>query len=167
MTEVKYKSESQPTNHIPYLALTGELRDVFWENLGENWPCYNGIALYIALCCVWFCNGGIDHLFYHHFHYSDVKMSSVASQITSVSHVWPTVCSGTDQRKYKSSQSLSFVRGIHRSPVNSPHNKPVTRKMFTFDDVIVNWRIDNRTMTSLQMCNPKTIAKCITRTLER
>ena len=32
------------------------------------------------------------------------------------------------------------VRGIHRWPVNSPHKRPVTRKMFPFDDVIMmNW----------------------------
>ena len=33
--------------------------------------------------------------------------------------------------------SLAFVRGIHRSPVNSPHKWPVTPKMFPFDDVIM------------------------------
>ena len=33
--------------------------------------------------------------------------------------------------------SLSFVRGINRWPVNSPHKRPVTRKMFPFDDVII------------------------------
>ena len=32
---------------------------------------------------------------------------------------------------------MAFVRGIHRSPVNSPHKGPVTRKMFPFDDVIM------------------------------
>ena len=40
------------------------------------------------------------------------------------------VCSGTDQTKHQSSASLAFVRGIHRSPVNSPHKWPVTRKCF-------------------------------------
>ena len=45
-------------------------------------------------------------------------------------------CSDADQRKHQSSVSLAFVRGIHRSPVNSPHKGPVTRKMFPFDDVI-------------------------------
>ena len=30
------------------------------------------------------------------------------------------------------------VRGIHRWTVNSPHKGPVTRKMFLFDDVIMN-----------------------------
>ena len=33
--------------------------------------------------------------------------------------------------------SLAFVRGTHRSPVNSPHKRPVTRKMFPFDDVVM------------------------------
>ena len=37
--------------------------------------------------------------------------------------------------------SLAFVRGIDRSPVNSPHKGPVTRKMFPSDDVIMNIKI--------------------------
>ena len=67
--------------------------------------------------------------------YSDITMSAVASQITGVSIVYSTICSGTDQRNYQSSASLAFVRVIHRWPVNSPHKGPVTRKMFPFDDV--------------------------------
>ena len=69
--------------------------------------------------------------------YSDVIMSSIASQITGVSIVYLTVCSGADQRKHQSAASLASVRGIHRWPVTSPHKGPVTRKMFPFDDVIV------------------------------
>ena len=46
---------------------------------------------------------------------------------------------GADQRKHLSSASLAFVWGIHRSPVNSPHKGPVTRKMFLFDNVIMKW----------------------------
>ena len=70
-------------------------------------------------------------------HYSDVIMGAMASQITGVSIVYSTVCSGADQRKHQSSASLAFVRGIHRSPQNSPHKGPVTRKMFPFHDVIM------------------------------
>ena len=51
--------------------------------------------------------------------------------------VYSTVYSGADQRKHQSSASLTFVQGIHRWPVNSPHKGPVTRKMFSFDDVIM------------------------------
>ena len=42
------------------------------------------------------------------------------------------------RHKAQSSASLAFVRGIHRGPVNSPHIWPVTRKMFPFDDVIID-----------------------------
>ena len=64
-------------------------------------------------------------------------MGSTASQITSLTIVYSAVYLGADQRKYQSSASLAFVRGIHRGPVNSPHKWPVTRKMFPFDDVIM------------------------------
>ena len=40
-------------------------------------------------------------------------------------------------KKYQCSTPLAFVWGIHRSPVNSPHIWPVTRKMCPFDDVIM------------------------------
>ena len=64
-------------------------------------------------------------------------MGAMAYQITSLTIVYSTVYSSADQRKHQSSASLAFVRGIHRSPVNSPHKRPVTRKMFPFDDVIM------------------------------
>ena len=70
-------------------------------------------------------------------HYRDVKMSTMASQITGVSIVCSTVCSDADRRKHQSSASLAFMRRIHRWSVNSPHKRPVTRKMFPFDDVIM------------------------------
>ena len=76
------------------------------------------------------------------YHYNDVIMGAVASQITSLTIVYSTVYSGADQRKLQSSASLAFVRGIHRSPVNSPHKGPVTRKMIPLDDVIM-WHNDN------------------------
>ena len=71
------------------------------------------------------------------FHYNDVIMDAIASQITSLTIVYSTVYSDTDQRKHQSSASLVFVWGIHRGPVNSPHKWPKTRKMFPFDDVII------------------------------
>ena len=48
------------------------------------------------------------------FHYNDVIMGAIASQITSLTIVYSTVYSGADQRKHQSSASLSFMRGIHR-----------------------------------------------------
>ena len=77
------------------------------------------------------------HIVLLHIHNSDVTMSVMASQIASVSIVCPTVCTGANQRKHQSFVSLVFVRGIHRWPVDSPYKRPVTRKMFPFDDVIM------------------------------
>ena len=74
-------------------------------------------------------------------HYDDVIMGTIASQITSLTSVYSTVCSGADQSKHQSSASLAFVWGIHRGPVNSPNKWPVTRKMFPFDDVIMRRRL--------------------------
>ena len=65
-------------------------------------------------------------------------MSAMVSQITGVSIVCSAVGSAADQRKYQSSASLAFVRGTRRRPVNSPHKRPVTRKMFPFDHVIMS-----------------------------
>ena len=65
-------------------------------------------------------------------HYGDVIIGAIVFTI-----VYSSVYSDADQRKHQSSGSLAFVRGIHRSPVNSPHKWPVTRKMFPFDDVIM------------------------------
>ena len=70
-------------------------------------------------------------------HYDDVIMSTIASQITSLTIVYSTVYSSADQSKHQSSASLAFVWEIHRGPVNFPHKWPVTRKMFPFDDVIM------------------------------
>ena len=71
------------------------------------------------------------------FHYNDVTMSAVTSQITVISTVCLNVYSGAHQRKHRSSSSLAFGRGIHWWPVDSPHKGPATRKMFPSDDVIM------------------------------
>ena len=67
-------------------------------------------------------------------HYIGVIMTTIASQITSLTIVYSTVYSDADQRKHHSSASLAFVWGIHRGPLKWP----VTRKMFPFDDVIMD-----------------------------
>ena len=68
-----------------------------------------------------------------HCHYGDVTRSTMASQITSLTIVYSTVIQAKIKKTQQSSASLAFVRGIHRSPVNSPHKWPVTRKMFPSD----------------------------------
>ena len=71
------------------------------------------------------------------YHYCDVVMGAMATQITSFTIAYSSVYSGADQRKHQSSASLAFVRGIHRWPMNSPHKGSVTRKVFSFDVVIM------------------------------
>ena len=44
-------------------------------------------------------------------HYNDVRKDTIASQITSLTIVYPTVYSDADQSKHQSSASLAFVRG--------------------------------------------------------
>ena len=71
-------------------------------------------------------------------HYNDVTVGTITSQITKLTIAYSIVYSDADIRHlYQSSASLAFVRGIHRSPVNSPHKWPITRKIFPFDDVIM------------------------------
>ena len=79
-------------------------------------------------------------------------MGAIASKITSLTIVYPTVYLGADQRKHQSSASLAFVRGSHRQPVNSLHRWPVTGKMFPFDDVIMVTQITYTYSTFHKIC---------------
>ena len=73
-------------------------------------------------------------LFIGYMNYSDVIMTAMASQITSLAIVYSTVYS---RGKSKRSSKLR-VTGLCAGMVNSPHKWPVTRKMFPFDDVIMD-----------------------------
>ena len=99
---------------------------------------YECIGLGLHLVQVMACAWRQWFITWNNIDYSDVIMGAIASQITSLTIVYSSVYSGADQRKHQSSASLAFVRGIHRRPVNSPHKGPVTRKMFPFDDVIMD-----------------------------
>ena len=48
-------------------------------------------------------------------HYSVAIIGAMASEITSLTIVYSTIYSDTVQRKYQSSMSLAFVRGIPRT----------------------------------------------------
>ena len=63
-------------------------------------------------------------------HYSDISMSAMASQITSILVIYSTICSGAYQGKHQSSLSLGFVRKIHQWLVTSLYIGPVMQKMF-------------------------------------
>ena len=98
-----------------------------------------GTCLYICVCGE---NGNLvaaEIFKLISLHCSGVIIGAMAHKITIVSIVCPTVCSDADQIKHQSSASLAFVRGIHRWSVDYPHKWQVNRKMFPFDDVIVQW----------------------------
>ena len=119
------------------------------KNGGWNWPLANRTkhekVRIVYMLLLTYC--GVERTFMvaqpkcstFQPHYIDVIMTTMASQITSLTVIYSTVYPGADQRKHQSSASLAFVRGIHRGPVNSPHRWPVTRKMFPFDDVIMHY----------------------------
>ena len=65
-------------------------------------------------------------------------------------------------KKYQSSASLAFVRGIHRWPVKSPHKGTVTRKMFPFHDVIM-WTHMNCISTNTKQSTAKLFVESIDR----
>ena len=67
----------------------------------------------------------------------DAILGAMGSQITSLTIVYAIVYSDADYRKHQSSESLAFVVGIHRWPVNSLLKWPVTQKKFLLDDVIM------------------------------
>ena len=98
-------------------------------------------------------------------YYSDIIMSTMASQISSLTIVYSTVYSGADERKHQSSAWLAFVRGIHRWPVNSPHKWPVTRKMFPFGDVIMGVIICHIAIILDPQSREKWVNNCFTFTL--
>ena len=99
----------------------------------------------------------------------DVIMGAMASQITSFAIVYWAVYSVTCQINHQSSASPDIVRVIHRSPVNSLHKWPVTRKMCPFDDVIMivrdqpvmlgKWRLRTKSCIRNMMAHKETLKK--------
>ena len=69
-------------------------------------------------------------------HHIDIIMTTLASQITSITVVYSTVYSDADQNKHQSSASLAFVWGIHRGRW-IPRTKASYAEMFPFDDVML------------------------------
>ena len=110
------------------------------KQLNKKLSCWWLTGYYPCVSCVITCKVWpyYNTIIFAKHHYSDVIMSVMASQITSLTIVYSTVYSGADQRKHQSSTSLAFVRGIHWWLVKSPHKWPVTQKIFPFDAVIMD-----------------------------
>ena len=102
-----------------FMQIAINIRQLTWKYLKMKWtyPKYlskfqhpNRMHIELLLVLKQFCASDV----------SDVIIIAIASQITGVSIVCSTICSGADQRKHQSSASLAFVMGIHRWEV-SPH----------------------------------------------
>ena len=138
----KYDFNSVMPNRIIFVG-------PFWEAYGKHKNSHLGYKKVLLWCHLSNCNIYTGKSAYPNrinpwcprFHYDDVIMTMLASQITSLAVVYSIVYSGVDQRKHQSSASLAFVREIHRGPVNFPQKWPVTRKIFPFDYVIMLRRI--------------------------
>ena len=102
----------QPNVHVPAL---------FWPSSSPLWLGHWANNDHIVLIC------GQPRYQWHvaseeQAHYTDFIMTTMASQITSLTVVYSTVYSDADQRKHQSSASLAFVGGIHRDRW-IPHTK--------------------------------------------
>ena len=118
------------TNHHAKIVISNIMFPDWKELHGVRWHalCSAGALCEETNCCPL---KGVTHN-------NDVIVSAMVSQITGVSIVCSTVGSGEDQRKRQNSASMAFVRGNRLWPMNSPHKRPVTRKIFPFDEVITN-----------------------------
>ena len=86
----------------------------------------------ILLICMFCCPG----------HCSDVIKCALASQITSISTVLLSLCSSAHQKE--NNEALRY-RPLWGESTSVPQKRTVTRKMFPFDDVIMNstWNMFN------------------------
>ena len=128
---VRHNERDGVSNHQPPIVYSTVYSTIWWRyHRTHDIPLTE--AMLNKMSNVTWCQNG-----YWIYHYNDVIMSPIASQITSLAIICSTVYTCADKRKHQSPASLAFVRGVHRRPVNSPHKGPVTRKMFPFDNVIM------------------------------
>ena len=71
------------------------------------------------------------------YHYNGVIMTTMASQITSLTRLFTQPFIETQIKETSKLRVTGLCVGNSPGPVNSPHKGPVTRKMFPFDDVIM------------------------------
>ena len=72
----------------------------------------------------------------YHRHYGDVIMSAMTYQITGVSIVCSTICSGANWFKKSKFRVTGLCEGNLTVTGGFPSQGPVTRNMFPFDDII-------------------------------
>ena len=85
-------------------------------------------------------------------HYIDVIMTTMASQITSLTVVYSTVYSDANQRKHQNSASLAFVWGSHR-------DRGIPRTKGQWRGISIRWRHRGFNLfhdSKLQLCQRST-----------
>ena len=95
------------------------------------------------------------YVIYLALHYDDVIMTTMASQITSLTVVYSNVYSDADQRKHQSSASLAFVWGIHRDRWIPRTKGQLRRKCFHLMTSSCNrCHVDKRNGTRVNRASP-------------
>ena len=112
---------------------------VIWKHI--RWQ-YNYVVL--SNYCVWYISLSVELYFqrgtiwismlFFSWHYNDVIMDAIASQITSLTIVYSTVYSDADQRKHQSSVSLNLCAG------NSPGTGEFPAQMASNAENVSIWR---------------------------
>ena len=148
------------TKDTPYLSLTLKLCDVCCEDFGGNWRYYTGIALYLIGIIKYLLFSGQIAITFQMIVLSMAfeELIGWASPTTvamawvtlrwrhndhdGVSNYQPNGCllNHLFRRRSKKTSKIRVTglwAGNSPGPVNSPHKGPVTRKMFPFDDVIM------------------------------
>ena len=87
------------------------------------------------------------------FHYIDVIMTTMASQITSLTAVYSTVYSDADQRKHQISASLAFVWGFHRDRWIPRTKGQLRGKCFRLMTSSCSFERSNRRLMPLLCCH--------------
>ena len=88
---------------------------ITWIFLVQSKLCWTLMCSFSLSASRMFVNGSVRCIAVKTAHYDDVILTTMASQITSLTVVYSIVYSGVDQRKHQSSASLAFVRGIPRT----------------------------------------------------
>ena len=121
--------------------MSNEVGEIYWqEKLHDGNLCETGEMAFSMI---------VIRSLVHHITVSDIMKGKVVSALASLMIVYLTVYSGANQRKHTSSASLAFVRGNHRSPVNSSHKEPVMWNMSPFDDVIMKTDNNQNTLADI------------------
>ena len=91
-----------------------------WYILNQVSASYVVTSIAVLWYILWSLWNGTEYI--SRGHYSDVILSVMLSQITSLTIVYSTVHSAVDQRKYQSSMSLAFVRVTSKFPAQRASN---------------------------------------------